>query len=114
VTFTGCRPWIRSSQTRCISYGNDYDGFTVLKSTDGGANWTSLDPLPADAVNAFLIDPNTPTTFYAATDIGIFRSMDGGASFQTAGLANTPVGFLAIDPVHSNVFYAATANNPHP
>ena len=44
----------------------------------------------------------------------VLRSTDGGASFLPSGLANTPVAFLAIDPVHSNVFYAATSNNPYP
>jgi hypothetical protein len=61
-----------------------------------------------------LIDRNTPTTLNAATDLGVLRSTDSGASFLPTGLANTPVAFLAIDPFHLNVFYAATSNNPYP
>ena len=65
----------------------------------------------ASQVNALVIDSNTPSTLYAATDIGVFRSTDGGASFILAGFANMRVLLLAIDPVRSNVLYAATSSN---
>jgi hypothetical protein len=81
---------------------------------DGGANWKNLgaDGLgTASAVNALVIDPNMPAILYAATDIGVMRSTDGGASFIPAGLANTWVVLLAIDPVNSNVLYAATSSD---
>lgn len=97
--------------------GDDYDGFTISKSVDGGANWQDLYAsalAQASWVNALLIDRDTPTTLYAATDLGLLRSTDGGKSFLPTGLANTPVAALAIDPVHPNVFYAATSNNPYP
>jgi hypothetical protein len=105
------------SNTLYLPYGDDYNGFTIFKTTDGGVNWKNLFAGglgEVSLVNAFLIDRNTPTTFYAATDLGVLRSTDGGASFLPTGLANTPVAFLAIDPVHPNVFYAATSNNPYP
>jgi photosystem II stability/assembly factor-like uncharacterized protein len=95
-------------------YGNDYDGFTIFKTTDGGTHWVNLysDALGfPDQINALVIDPNTPATLYAPSDIGVFRSTDGGASFTLAGFANTRVVLLAIDPVRSNVLYAATSNN---
>jgi photosystem II stability/assembly factor-like uncharacterized protein len=102
--------------TLYVVHGNDYDGFGIFKTTDGGADWIDS-PFAlgsASFVNALLIDRNTPTTLYAATDLGVLRSTDGGASFLPTGLANTPVAFLAIDPVHRNVFYAAASNNPYP
>jgi photosystem II stability/assembly factor-like uncharacterized protein len=105
------------SKTLYLPYGDDYDGFTILKTTDEGANWKNLYAgLLGDVswVNALLIDRNTPTTLYAATDLGVLRSTDGGANFLPTGLANTPVAFLAIDPFHPNVLYAATSNNPYP
>jgi photosystem II stability/assembly factor-like uncharacterized protein len=104
------------SNTLYLPYGDDYNGFTVFKTTDGGANWKNLDAAglgEVSFVNVSLIDRNTPTTFYAATDLGVLRSTDGGASFLPTGLAKTPVAFLTIDPFHPNVFYAATSNNPY-
>jgi len=103
--------------TLYVVFGNDYDGFTISQTTDGGAHWKDLDGnglLDASFVNALLIDRNAPTTLYAATDLGVLRSTDGGASFLPSGLASTPAALLAIDPFHPNVFYAATSNNPYP
>jgi photosystem II stability/assembly factor-like uncharacterized protein len=100
--------------TLYVVYGNDYDGFTIFKTTDGGTHWVNLysDALGSpDQINALVIDPNTPAILYAPTDIGLFRSTDDGASFTLAGFANTRVLLLAIDPVRSNVLYAATSNN---
>ena len=100
--------------TLYVVFGNDYDGFTIFKTTDGGAHWKNLyaDALgEASQVNALVIDSNTPATLYAATDIGVFRSTDGGTSFLPDGFANTRVLLLATDPVRSNVLYAATSNN---
>jgi len=102
--------------TLYLPYGDDYDGFTILKTTDGGASWKDLYAGLGDvsSVNTLWIDPNTPSTLYAATDLGVLHSTDGGASFLPTGLPNTPVAFLVIDPSHPNVLYAATANNPYP
>jgi photosystem II stability/assembly factor-like uncharacterized protein len=100
--------------TLYVVYGNYYDGFTIFKTTDGGAHWKNLyaDAMgEASQVNALVIDPNAPATLYAATDIGVFRSTDAGASFLPAGFVNSRVLLLAIDPVRSNVLYAATSNN---
>jgi photosystem II stability/assembly factor-like uncharacterized protein len=106
------------SNTLYLPYGDDYNGFTIFKSTDGGASWDDLHAKGllnnVSWINALLIDRNTPTNLYAATDLGVLRSTDGGASFIPTGLANTSVACLAIDPVHPNVFYAATSNNPYP
>jgi hypothetical protein len=100
--------------TLYLPFGDDYDGFTVIKTTDGGADWTDRGAAGlggASEINALVIDPNTPTTLYAATDIGVFRSTDGGTSFIPAGFANTTVVLLAIDPVRSNVLYAAASGS---
>src|SRR6266850_2477863 len=55
-------------------------------------------------VTALAIDPLTPTTLYAGTAGGVFKSMDGGASWSAIGLIN--VSALAIDPLTPTTVYA--------
>src|SRR5207237_2580242 len=45
--------------------------------------WTGLDggQIPDVPVNAFVIDPQDSNTIYAGTDIGVYRSVDGGATW---------------------------------
>lgn len=88
--------------------GDPYDfGYALLKTTDGGAQWTDL-PLSVDwEQNALAIDPAMPSTLYAGTDRGVYQSIDGGATWSLAGMAATRVTLLAIDPGQSNVLYAA-------
>jgi photosystem II stability/assembly factor-like uncharacterized protein len=86
--------------------GDDYDGYGLLKSTDGGAHW-NFEGLSANAENALVIDPVTPANLYAGTDSGVSKSADGGATWNIVGLANSNVSLLAIDPLHPNVLYAS-------
>jgi hypothetical protein len=56
-------------------------GRGVLKSTDGGGNWTAVNAgLTNSYVEALAIDPSTPTTLYAGTRGGVFKSTDGGVT----------------------------------
>ena len=62
----------------------------VFKTTNFGASWTDIggtpgqpNAIPNVPVSAFLIDPITPSTLYAGTDIGVFRSTDNGATWAT-------------------------------
>jgi len=57
-------------------------------------------------ISALAIDPLTPTTLYAGTAGGVFKSMDGGASWSGIGLIN--VSALAIDPLTPTTVYAGT------
>jgi hypothetical protein len=84
----------------------------LWKSSDGGTTWAPLDNLPFAIPQMLVVDPTTPTTLYAATaDLGVFKSLDGGATWTAAssGIAGTNIAALAIDPVHSQTLYAATA-----
>ena len=79
-----------------------------------------------DAVGRFAIrvsrrrlvaDPTAPNTLYAATrDAGIFKSLDGGVTWNKAsgGIATTRMQALAIDPLHPQVLYAATGAGVNP
>lgn len=90
-----------------LRWGDDYDGFSLRKSTDGGSSW-SFTKLGANELYGLVIDPTSPQTLYAGTDSGVVKSTDGGASWNVVGLAMTNVNLLAIDPLRPEVLYAAT------
>src|SRR5207244_9427757 len=70
----------------------------VWKTSNGGVNWTNFTAnLPDAPVNAILIDAgSTPSTgtIYVVTDVGVFSSSTGTASWTEVGPANGQVGFL--------------------
>lgn len=78
-------------------------GHNVLsKSTDSGGNWEDIRPdgLPSLDVHGFAVDPRNAKTLYAAiAGEGLYRSTDGGDSFE---LASSDVGdavmALAVTP----------------
>jgi photosystem II stability/assembly factor-like uncharacterized protein len=57
-----------------------------------------------------VIDPKAPTTIYAGTQEGLFKTLDGGQKWSLVGkvLRNTYVIALAIDPVTPNTLYVGT------
>lgn len=64
-------------------FGNDEQGH-IFKTTDRGESWTDISGnLPNIPVSALAIDPDVPDTVYAGTDIGVFVTRDGGASWST-------------------------------
>ena len=63
----------------------------VFKSTDGGGSWNAVNTgmtcgsapiIFICSVAALALDPTTPTTLYAGTLGGVFKTTDGGASWQ--------------------------------
>jgi photosystem II stability/assembly factor-like uncharacterized protein len=73
----------------------------LLRSTDGGRTWSSRRPWP-QYVQVLAFDPARPGVLFAGTrDEGLFRSVNGGETWQPAsqGLPEGGVvGALAIDP----------------
>ncbi len=79
----------------------------ILKTTDGGATWTSITgDLPQAPVNDIAV---VGSSLYVATDVGVFFSADNGATWLAAGedLPNVPVTDLEYR-ANSNSLYAAT------
>jgi photosystem II stability/assembly factor-like uncharacterized protein len=62
-------------------------------------------------INALVIDPVTPSILYAGTDGGLFKSTNGGESWNAinSGLGDYDILDLAIDPVTPTTIYAAVA-----
>jgi photosystem II stability/assembly factor-like uncharacterized protein len=96
------------------------DGSSLLKSTNGGATWTSIAHWATtwhlnSVVNVLAIDPTTPSTLYAgigdtseSTANGLIKSTDGGATWSNSGLGGSNVTVFAIDPADSGILYAST------
>jgi hypothetical protein len=74
--------------------------------------WTTHGPYWGGSVHALAIDPQTPTTLYAGTEGGVYRSTNSGASWSAVntGLTNLYVWALAINPTTSSTVYASTYN----
>src|SRR5262249_10859962 len=93
----------------------------VFKSTNAGANWTAVfDDVAAFSIGALALQPGTSSIVYAGTGeanssvdsydgAGVFRTQDGGASWQCLGRESTRrIARIAIDPKNtSRVFVAA-------
>jgi photosystem II stability/assembly factor-like uncharacterized protein len=57
-------------------------GQHVLKTTDGGATWNNITSnLPNIAANSIVLRTATPRMIIVGTDIGVFQSIDEGASW---------------------------------
>ena len=76
-----------------------------------GASWTAVNSGLIDTdVLALAIDPATPSTLYAGTDGGVFKSTNAGASWTAinSGLTHAFVTALAINPATPTTLYAGT------
>jgi photosystem II stability/assembly factor-like uncharacterized protein len=87
-------------------------GAALVKTTDGGGHWQALTGgLPATlSVLGLAQDPFAPAVLLAATDQGLFRSADAGASWAPTGadIVDTAVSALAAAP-DGTLFAAAGA-----
>ena len=96
-----------------ISFGNG-----MYTSTDAGRTWTHIGLDPTRQIARVQVDPKNPQIVYVAAlghaygpspDRGVYRSRDGGASWQKVLYQGEGVGAadLAIDAGHPQVLYAA-------
>ncbi len=81
-------------------------GQHVWKTTDllsGTPTWLPAgNGIPDTPVNAFVVDPANTNTLYAGSDIGVFKSTDGGANWTpfSNGLPRVAVFGIAIQATH--------------
>jgi hypothetical protein len=106
TTSGGAAAFGRTPDTIYLGLGDPFDGNPaagayVLKSTDGGQTWgpavrLKLGQTSAGSIRDLKVDTNGPQdVVLVATDLGLFRSADGGATFTR----NSAVPFLYITPV---------------
>jgi photosystem II stability/assembly factor-like uncharacterized protein len=92
-------------------------GDGVYKSTDGGKTWTHLGLRDGQQIAGMAVDPNDARRVFVAVlghpygpnpERGIYRSLDGGATFQRVLFASDDVGgfAVAIDPHDPATVYA--------
>jgi hypothetical protein len=71
-------------------------GAGIFKSTDAGAHWTRLSATASNAnfffVHDIVVSPSNGQHVYAATRTGVFRSLDGGASWNQEIVSNAANG----------------------
>jgi photosystem II stability/assembly factor-like uncharacterized protein len=92
-------------------------GDGIYKSIDAGRTWTHLGLRDGQQIPQIAIDPRDPNKLFVAVaghpygpneDRGIFRSTDGGATFQKVLFKdeNTGGADVQIDPSHPDTVYA--------
>ena len=87
----------------------------IYKTSDGGVTWlpivgsgaTALPQIPAHTV---VVNPAATTQIFVGTDLGVFTSVDGGATWnvENTGFANTVVEALVINETAPYKLYAFT------
>src|SRR5262245_19292891 len=79
-----------------------------------GEGWASYGPV-GGFINSIAINPQNPSTLYAASGGGIFKSTDAGASWRASYTdgAFGGIGPLAIDTRNPNTIYAASSYSGH-
>ncbi len=92
-------------------------GDGVFKSVDGGKSWTHVGLSDVQQIGRIIIHPNNPDIVYAAglghpygpnTERGVFRSMDGGRSWEKVLYINQNTGAIQVefDPSNPDILYA--------
>ncbi len=91
-----------------------FGGAHVWKSTDGGATWRSIDGygagrLPDLPVHVLVVDPTDPQRLYIGTDLSVFVSVNGGASWavENTGFANVVTEALTVGRVGTRPYLFA-------
>jgi photosystem II stability/assembly factor-like uncharacterized protein len=91
-------------------------GDGTYKTPDGGRSWHQFNAgiqlgTISSVVNKVIFNPLGTDMIYAATTVGVFRSLDGGRNWVERMNGMTEINFvvaLAMDPQRPNVIYAGT------
>lgn len=89
-----------------------YDGMGVLKSTDAGNTWSLLGSTTFDQsdIGALAISPTNTAVILASTSSGVYRSADGGETWQNVVFGRSTG--VVFDPSNGSLAYAAAVFGP--
>ena len=93
-------------------------GWGVFKSTDAGRNWAKMGLDATGRISRIIVHPTNPEIVYVAAlghaygpqpERGIFRSMDGGKTWDKVLFVNDSTGAsdLIMDPTNPRILFAA-------
>ena len=81
----------------------------VYRTSNGGQSWDIVPGMYE--IRSIEYDPNNPNTLWAAGNSGLYKSIDGGVTWNYAlgdiTNYNAAIGAVAIDPDNSNIIYIA-------
>ena len=100
-------------------------GDGMYKSTDAGKTWKRIGLENTRQIGRVLVDPKNPNIVFVAAlghayaanpDRGVYRSRDGGATWEKVLFKNEDVGAIDLnfDPANSQIVYAALWNVRRP
>jgi photosystem II stability/assembly factor-like uncharacterized protein len=108
-----------------LFYSSSVNG-GVWKTPDAGTTWTPIfDGQPDASIGALAVAPSSPNVLYVGTgesDIrsdlavgnGVYKSMDGGETWQNIGLKDTrQISRIVVDPGHPEVVYVAALGHAY-
>ena len=98
----------------------------VWKTEDAGRTWSPIfDAEPVGSIGALAVAPSAPRVIYVGTGeadmrsdiaqgVGMFKSVDGGASWTSIGLKDTQqIGRILVDPRNPDVLLVAALGHPY-
>jgi len=98
----------------------------VWKTTNAGGTWTPVfDHQPVASIGAIAVAPSDPKIIYVgsgesdirsdlASGDGLYRSTDGGESWQNVGLRDTrQISRIVIDPQNANIVYVGALGHAY-
>ncbi len=90
--------------------GTYLKGNGIWKTTDKGVTWVQLSSTATDDnfayINRMIVSPDDANIVIAATETGLFKSADGGASWNKVYESKFGVEDLTADPTDFNILFA--------
>ena len=101
--------------------GFPFIGDGIYKSTDAGASWTNIGLTDTRITSRILVDPTDSDKLYVGTmgipfepttDKGLYRSLDGGETWEQSLFVTDTAGIIdiVINPQNPDILYAASWN----